>query len=72
MLTSHSLPLCKEQWVGQVNVLLLGSLHFYISMVASSVSFFFQEVLFFEEGEPKIDGEPGDLKVRFAPVSVRL
>ncbi|KAG2624766.1 hypothetical protein PVAP13_3KG173600 [Panicum virgatum] len=29
-----------------------------------------QEVLFFEEGEPKIDGEPGDLKVWFAPVSV--
>ena len=47
-------------------------MHFYISMVASSVSFFFQEVLFFEEGEPKIDGEPGDLKVRFARVSVRL
>jgi hypothetical protein len=24
-----------------------------------------QEVSFFEEGEPKIDGEPGDLKVLF-------
>jgi len=26
-----------------------------------------QEVSFFEEGEPKIDGEPGDLKVCFFP-----
>jgi len=33
---------------------------------------FFQEVLFFEEGEPKIDGEPGDLKVCFVPVSIWL
>ena len=70
MLTSHSLPLCKEQWVGQVNLSLLGSfalLYFYGSFICF---FFFQEVLFFEEGEPKIDGEPGDLKVWFAPVSV--
>jgi hypothetical protein len=28
--------------------------------------------LFFEEGEPKIDGEPGDLKVYFVPVSIWL
>jgi len=33
---------------------------------------FFQEVLFFEEGEPKIDGEPGDLKVCFVPISIWL
>jgi len=42
-------------------------LYFYGSFIRF---FFFQEVLFFEEGEPKIDGEPGDLKVWFAPVSV--
>ena len=28
---------------------------------------FLQEVVFYEDGEPKIDGEPGDLKVRFFP-----
>lgn len=27
-------------------------------------TFFLQEVVFYEDGEPKIDGEPGDLKVR--------
>ena len=42
-------------------------LYFYGSFIRF---FFFQEVLFFEEGEPKIDGEPGDLKVWFAPVSI--
>jgi len=36
------------------------------------IIWFFQEVLFFEEGEPKIDGEPGDLKVCFVPVTIWL
>jgi hypothetical protein len=29
--------------------------------------FCFQEILFYEDGEPKIDGEPGDLKVVIYP-----
>lgn len=30
----------------------------------------FQEVVFYEDGEPIIDGEPGDLKVGFQPLFV--
>ena len=35
-------------------------------MVPGSIAQCMQEIAFFEEGEPMIDGEPGDLKVMFA------
>ena len=52
--------------VGELHVFRLrrkNLLDFSLWMSLINYLFCFQEILFYKDGEPKIDGEPGDLKV---------
>ena len=51
---------------GQVRMILSNLKYFINSSKFNPMTFFtaqMQEILFYEDGEPVIDGEPGDLKV---------
>jgi len=48
------------------------SFHTYVSFLLSCILYFLQEISFYEDGEPKIDGEAGDLEVGLVSFLVNI